>query len=216
MKLKALFITALFVAGVASSVAVAKGPPPGKGRKAETSSSTTTTSTSRGKGKAKKSSATCRPNVTFVLKGEFVGSGAAAPAWPVPAAGGNAPALLGTFQLEVDRANNHGRTYVGKTVTISVDAKTKFKRRGHAKLADFEAGDLLNVHVRACHPKKQAVAGSGTSTTTTTTTTAATASESAAQPVMLAKHVVGRPAKSSGGDSPETESTSTETTTTSP
>ena len=214
MKLKALFITALFVAGVASSVAVAKGPPPGKGKKAETASSTTTTS--RGKGKAKKSSATCRPNVTFVLKGEFVGSGAAAPAGPVPASGGTAPAILGTFQLEVDRANNHGRTYVGKTVTISVDAKTKFKRRGHAKLADFEAGDLLNVHVRACHPKKQAVAGSGTSTTTTTTTTAATASESAAQPVMLAKHVVGRPAKNSDGDSSQTESTSTETTTTSP
>ncbi len=45
MKLKALVITALFLAGIAASVAVAKGPPPGKGKNKTTTSSTASTST---------------------------------------------------------------------------------------------------------------------------------------------------------------------------
>ena len=45
MKLKALVITALFLAGVAASVAVAKGPPPGKGKNKTATSSTASTGT---------------------------------------------------------------------------------------------------------------------------------------------------------------------------
>jgi hypothetical protein len=55
VKLKALVITALFLAGVAASVAVAKGPPPGKGKnKTATSSTASTGSTTTDKHSAKK------------------------------------------------------------------------------------------------------------------------------------------------------------------
>ena len=47
MKLKALVITALFLAGVAASVAVAKGPPPGKGKNKTSSVATTGTTTDK-------------------------------------------------------------------------------------------------------------------------------------------------------------------------
>ena len=210
MKFKALLMTLLFVTGVAASVAVAKGPPPGKGKdKGSTSSSSTSTSTTdsgKGKGKNKKGTATtCKATVSFVLKGEFVsGTGAAAAptaANPTPAS----PQITGTFQMDVKQANNHGRKYVGETATISVDSKTKFKRRGHAELEDFEAGDWLNVHVRACHPKKEKTGGAGTTTTSTTTTTL---SAGETQAVLLAKQVIGKPGTSSGD--------TTGTTTTSP
>jgi hypothetical protein len=104
--------------------------------------------------------------------------------------------------MDVKHANNHGRKYVGETVTISVDSKTKFKRRGHAELEDFEAGDSVNVHVRSCHPKK-AKPATGTTTSPTTPTTPAE------QAVLVAKQVVGKPGASSGGS---TESTPTTTT----
>jgi hypothetical protein len=214
LKLKALVITFLFAAGVAASVAVAKGPPPGKGKNKGSTSASSSTSTSTtsgpGKGKGKKKDGTsvaCKPTVSFVLKGEFAGMGAAAPA-PVAGASPSAMPALATFELHVKQANSHGRKYVGESVSISVDAKTKFKRRGHADLEDFEEGDWLNVHVRACHPKK-ASAGSGT-TTTPTTSTSTTASTPAAQPVLLAKQVIGKPAKASG-ESSTTESTPTTT-----
>jgi hypothetical protein len=54
VKLKALVITALFLAGVAASVAVAKGPPPGKGKNKTATSSTSTGSTTADKHSAKK------------------------------------------------------------------------------------------------------------------------------------------------------------------
>lgn len=192
MKLKTLLVTSLFVAGVAASVAVAKGPPPGKAK--NTSSSSTATSTTTSTGKDKKSSAACRPTVSFVLKGEFAGAGAA-PAAPPPAGGSpTSAAILGTFEMDVEQANSHGRRYRGDTVTLSYVRKTTFKRRGQAELADFEEGDWLNVQVRACHPKKS----SGQ---------AGLASAQDEQPVLLAKRVVGKPAKNSGGDSAETTPT---------
>jgi hypothetical protein len=54
VKLKALVITALFLAGIAASVAVAKGPPPGKGKNKTATSSTSTGSTTTDKHSAKK------------------------------------------------------------------------------------------------------------------------------------------------------------------
>jgi hypothetical protein len=192
VKLKTLLVTFLFIAGVAASVAVAKGPPAGKG-KDKSSSSSTATSTTSGKGKDKKAAAACKPTVSFLLKGEFAGAGAAPAAAPAVGTSPTAAAILGSFEMDVKQANSHGRKYRGETVTVSFDRKTKFKRRGHAEIEDFEDGDWLNVQVRACHPKKSAAA-------------AATAAEE--QPLLLAKRVVGKPAKSAGEDS------ATETTTT--
>ena len=45
MKVKALVMAILFAAGVATSVAVAKGPPPGKGKKPPSAATTTGTTT---------------------------------------------------------------------------------------------------------------------------------------------------------------------------
>ncbi|MFL5968161.1 MAG: hypothetical protein ACJ74L_01075, partial [Gaiellaceae bacterium] len=45
MKFKALVITALFLAGVAASVAVAKGPPPGKGKNKDATAASSTAAT---------------------------------------------------------------------------------------------------------------------------------------------------------------------------
>jgi hypothetical protein len=96
--------------------------------------------------------------------------------------------------MDVKHANAHGRQYVGKPLTLKVDAKTSFKRNGPAKLSDFKAGDRLNVQARACKASKNASAGSN-----------------AAPPAMLARRVTGHPAKASGsdddGDGPETTAT---------
>lgn len=211
MKLKALVMTLLFAAGVVASVAVAKGPPPGKGKEngassATESTSSTSTTTTPGKGKGKKKGAEagdapCKPTVSFVLKGEFAGLGAASA--PLADAAPSTAPTLATFEMDVEQANSHGRRYAGETVTISVDRKTKFKRRGHAELEDFEEGDWLNVHVRACHPKSRR-----RSTTTPTTATTTTTSTPAVQPVLLAKQVIGKPKKSSdAGDSTTTGTT---------
>jgi hypothetical protein len=196
VKLKTLLVTSLFVAGVAASVAVAKGPPPGKGK--SSTSSSTATSTTSSKGKGKKAAAACKPTVSFVLKGEFAGAGAAPAVAPAAGTTPTAAAILGTFDMDVKQANRHGRKYRGETVTVSFDRKTAFKRRGHADLEDFEDGDWLNVQVRACHPK-QSSSEAGASPA---------ASE---QPVLLAKRVVGKPAKNAG-DASESETTTTTTT----
>src|SRR5919198_5149777 len=116
--------------------------------------------------------ATCHPTISVILKGTFT------------SAGGD------SFTMNVTRANFHGHDLVGKPLTLMVGEKTKFRRRGPAKLTDFEAGDRLNVQARACkQSRNQAPA-----------TTPA--------PAMLAKRVVGRPANPA--------ETAGETTTTTP
>jgi hypothetical protein len=134
-----------------------------------------------GKGKGKKSSttstdpATCHPKISVILKGTFVSGGGT------------------SFTMDVKRSNFHAKELVGEALTLMVDDKTKFRRRGHAELSDFEAGDRLNVQARACKAKKQ----KNKNGTTTTTTTTAEAPTTEAAP-MLAKRVVGQPAKASG------------------
>jgi hypothetical protein len=227
LKLKTLVLTFLFVAGVAASVAVAKGPPPGKGKGKDdgaaastgsTSTGTTTTSErgkGKGKGKDKKKdgeAAECKPTVTFVLKGEFVSGGASSltggsNTGPTDLAA-TGPAILGTFEMKVSQANSHGTQYVGKTVTVSFNKKTKFRRRGHAEIEDYEAGDRLNVHVRGCKTSTSVDdSGSATGTTTTPNPGSATATKN----LLLAKQVIGKPKK--GADS---STTTTDTTTTTP
>jgi hypothetical protein len=128
-----------------------------------------------GKGKKTTTSSTdpaaCKPKVAVILKGTFT-SGAGT-----------------SFTMDVNQSNFHGRELVGKPLTLMTDDKTKFRRNGHAELSDFEAGDRLNVQARTCKAKKQ-------KNGTTTTTTQAPAAQ--AEP-MLAKRVVGHPAKASAG-----------------
>ena len=129
-----------------------------------------------GKGKGKKAStsstdpATCHPKISVIIKGTFVSGGGT------------------SFTMDVKRSNFHARELVGEPLTLTVDDKTKFRRKGHAELSDFVAGDRLNVQARTCKVKKQK------NGTTTTTTTAAPAADTAP---MLAKRVVGHPAKAS-------------------
>jgi hypothetical protein len=224
VKLKALVITALFVAGIATSVAVAKGPPKGKGKSkddAALSSSTGSTSTSaKGKGKDKKKDAarvanTCKPTVSYILSGDFVAAGgsSSSASTPSPTSG---PAILGTFQLKVRQANKHAKDMLGDVVTVSYDKKTKFRRRGHADIDDFVAGDRVKAHVRACKAPKQrrqdgTTTGTTASTSTATTTTGTTPGSS--DRLLLAKKVDGKPAKAG---TTTTGTTSTGTTTTAP
>jgi len=211
LKLKALVITFLFAAGVVASVAVAKGPPPGKGKNkdddAAAVSTGTTGTTERGKGKNKKKdrqAAACRPTVTFDLKGEFV-SASAGTTTPTTGTAATGPTVLGTFDMKVTSANKHGRRYVGETVTVSYDQKTSFRRRGHADIEDFVAGDRLNVKVRACKPAKSDDDDDDGGTTTTPPTGGTTA----APELLLARKVDGKPAKTTTTTTPTTPTTTT-------
>jgi hypothetical protein len=142
----------LFCLGLTTaSFAIAKGKPPGKGKKTTTSSTSTTTSTDP---------ATCHPKISVILKGTFASGGG------------------DSFTMNVTRSNYHGRDLVGQAVTLMVDEKTKFRRRGHAELADFTSGDRLNVQARACKKQKNSAQPTGDQPA----------------PPMLAKRVVGRPA----------------------
>jgi hypothetical protein len=119
MKLKAL-ILALFVAGFASSVALA-GPPPGKG-KSDTSSTGTSTQAA---------APACKPTVSFILNGTVESVAA------------------DSFTMQAPKGNSHFRKLkLTNPVTVHVDAKTRFN--GHRKLADLKAADHVNVQVRGC------------------------------------------------------------------
>lgn len=161
MKRIALLI-ALFCLGLTTaSFAVAKdGQGKGKGRKSSTIASTSS------------DPATCHPKISVILKGRFVSGGDT------------------SFTMDVTRSNFHARDLVGEPLTLMVDDKTKFRRKGHAELSDFEAGDRLNVQARACKAKKQKNKNGSTTT--------APAPAAPAAP-MMAKRVVGHPAKTPGG-----------------
>ena len=151
MKLKALLL-ALFVAGIGASAALAeKGPKP----KHRTGTQTTTSTTEHGKRDHRKTDA-CKPNVSLVLKGTFVSAGA------------------DSFVMTVAKANKHARALAGKDATVKVDSETRFRRQGHAKLADLRKGDRVMVQVRACKKASESV-------------------------VLLARRVDARPAKSKDG-----------------
>ena len=147
---------------VTASLAVAKAPP-GKGKPEGKGKKTTTSSTDP---------AICKPKISVILKGTFVSGGGT------------------SFTMNVTQTNFHGRDLVGSPLTLTVDDKTKFRRKGLAELSDFKADDRLNVQARACKKPKNA----------------APAAEPAA---MLAKRVTGHPAKVS-------ESAGTTTTTPTP
>jgi len=160
-----VLLLAVFALGLsAASFAVAK-PPPGKGKGKDKATPTSTTVTDP---------ASCRPQVSVILKGEFVSGGG------------------DSFTLDVKQSNFHGRDLVGKPLTLKVDDKTSFKRNGPAELADFEAGDRLNVQARACKAKKNAPTA-----------------PNAAPPALLAKRVTGHPAKNDSDSESEAGTTTT-------
>ena len=147
-------LLAIFCLGlVTASLAVAKAPP-GKGKPEGKGKKTTTSSTDP---------ATCKPKISVILKGTFVSGGGT------------------SFTMNVTHSNFHGRDLVGSPLTLTVDDKTKFRRNGHAELADFKAADRLNVQARACKKPKNA-----------------TQAPAATPTAMLAKRVTGHPAKASG------------------
>jgi hypothetical protein len=164
-------LLAIFCLGLGTaSLAVAKGAPPGKGKPEGKGKPTTTSSTDP---------ATCKPKISVILKGTFVSGGGS------------------SFTMDVTQTNYHGRDLVDSPLTLTVDDKTMFRRHGLAELADFQAGDWLNVQARACKKQKNA-----------------SQTPAAQPPAMLAKRVTGKPAKAA--DSGATTTTTTTTTASTP
>lgn len=74
----------------------------------------------------------CKPMRALILKGKFLSGG------------------TDSFQMEVRKANRHGRALRG-TREIKVNTQTKFRRADNAAtLASLQSDDRLNVQVRAC------------------------------------------------------------------
>lgn len=85
-----------------------------------------------GKGKPERSSAPCKPTVSVILRGTLLSTS------------------TDSFEMDVKRANRHGRMLKGKQ-TVKVGDGTKLKREGtEAKLADLKVGDRVQAHVRSC------------------------------------------------------------------
>lgn len=191
MKLKAL-LAAVFVAGLAVSVAVAAPAEHGKGKSGTTAAEssgtggettgTTTGEARRGKKHGHARWEHCRPRRSAVLVGDFAAPGES------------------SFAMSVRGGNRVGKKLSGKQVTVNVTDGTKFRRSGKAKLADLQAGDLLLVQGKACKldataltlvAKKVVVLSpsdddeddedehEGTTTSTSTTETPSTATTSA-------------------------------------
>ena len=132
MRLKAALL-AVLLGAVAASVAAA-APPPGQGNPGLALGPPTPVASSFGaEGRRPREG---RSRAMVVLHGEF-GSGSA------DASG------AGSFGLLVERASRHGRSLRGRQVTVEVDGRTKFGRRGQAALADLRADDRVVVHARA-------------------------------------------------------------------
>lgn len=146
MKLKALVMTlataALGVSVAAATASPSHGKPPHPGAQ---------------KPKPAKPSSSTKPckGPQVVLMGTYVSGSAGSDG-------------AGSFAMVVKRTNRPGRRLglvAGSQVSVDVDAHTKYRRHGHASLADLVANDRLNVKARACKPD-QAPSGDGTGTGT--------------------------------------------------
>ena len=164
-----VLLLAVFALGLSAASFAVATPPPGQGKDKNRGSSTAASTTAL-------DPETCHPKISVILKGEFVSGGG------------------DSFTMDVKHSNFHGRQYHGN-LTLKVDAKTSYKRNGPAELADFKAGDRLNVQARACKAKKNAPKD-----------------PNAAPPALLAKRVTGHPAQQSGSDSEGGDSGTTTTT----
>ena len=107
------------------------------------------------KGKPPTTGATCKPQVSVILKGTL----AAAP--------GAAPTAL---SVTVTGGNTLGRAYKSATpVSVAVTTATKVHRGTSTAWADLKSGDRVNIQARAC---KADLAGSKTPALTATRVTA--------------------------------------------
>lgn len=79
----------------------------------------------------------CRPRVSYVLRGSFVSA----------AAGEEGTTLVAML---VAKGNKHAKRYAGKQVTVTVGERTRVVRRGPAEASELAAGDTLHVQVRGC------------------------------------------------------------------
>jgi len=87
------------------------------------------------KGKPPTTGPDCKPKVSVILKGTLTSD-------PGPGAT--------SFTMTVTKANKHGKSLVGQTVTIAVNADTKVRREGKKAIEDLASGDRVNVQIRRC------------------------------------------------------------------
>jgi hypothetical protein len=188
LKLKAL-LAALAAAALCVSAAAAspgKVNDHGKGKHNGKRDDSARTNDRGGATKARKS---CEGR-KLVLRGLYVSGSAGADG-------------AGSFVMEIKRANGGKRLgLAGKQATLTVDAATKFRRHGHASLADLVASDRLSVKVRACRAASTGDAGSEATDPPALT--------------LLARKVDARPAKAGGETGTGTTPTVTTTTETGP
>ena len=132
MRLKAVLVAVLIGAVTASFAAAA--PPPGRGNPGLALGTPTPVASSFGA--ESRSPREGRSRAIVVLQGEFVSGSADASG-------------AGSFVLLVQRASKHGRSLRGRQVTVEVDGRTRYGRRGEAAHADLNAEDRVVVHARA-------------------------------------------------------------------
>jgi hypothetical protein len=127
-----IFVLALVTALLGASVAVANDNP-NKGSRPETRP---------GKPANPTTGPNCKPRVKVVLKGTLAND---------PATGDT------SLDLNVTKANRHGRAYVtpGQAITITLDAKTKVRRKAHGSkptktLDSLAMGDRVQLDSKAC------------------------------------------------------------------
>ena len=89
------------------------------------------TSVALAHGKPGQTGDNCRPKVSFILKGTLTTPGET------------------SFHMNVTKSNWHARAFRGDQ-EVTVNDHTRFRRMGHATMADLAVGDRLNVQVRGC------------------------------------------------------------------
>ena len=146
MKLKALVMT-LVIAALGVSVAAAtaspnhgKPPRPSGDKPAKPA-------------KGSKHADACR-GPQIMLRGTFVSGSADSTG-------------AGSFAMVIAKTNHPARRLgllAGSQVSIKVDARTKYRRHGHASLADLLANDRLSVKARACRTDQTPPSGDGSGT----------------------------------------------------
>ena len=91
-----------------------------------------------GKGKPPNTGAGCKPSVKVVLAGSLAAD--------VDPADGDT-----SFTMIVKRSNKHGRAYkTAGSATITVDAKTKVRRKGAHNLGSLAPNDRVLVGAKVC------------------------------------------------------------------
>ncbi len=134
MRLKALLL-ALAVAGAGSSFALAEDGH-GGGHDGGHHKSTTTTATTTSSSSATTTTTTATTTQSNCRRIQLRGT--------------LASVSPSSFTLTVQRAGDDGRSLVGQTVTIAVDANTRVEWEGQGTLIGPNVGDRARVKARSC------------------------------------------------------------------